>query len=117
MASKCVHACRECGQEHRAKGLFCCTPCRTVWNNRRKQRGAELYDFFMEIRHNRAAATEKGLWQKMCRLATDYKTEDERTRGGRRSHRTIAEFLPEREARLTAVAFQDNTGRRRGKRS
>lgn len=72
--------CRECLQSFEAKTLaaqFCGAPCRTGFNNRRKRRGAELYDLFMAMRHQRSAAKEAGTWKRLCRLAQSYRTEDE----------------------------------------
>jgi hypothetical protein len=42
--------CRECGQPFQAKSMnagFCATACRASFNRRRRDRGAELYDFVM----------------------------------------------------------------------
>ena len=44
--NKRPHACLECGGEC-GKGEFCGSACRMAFNNRRKARGAELYDLFM----------------------------------------------------------------------
>jgi hypothetical protein len=114
---KRVHACQECGKETRSKGPFCSAACRYAFNNRRKQRGAELYDFFMDIRHNRDVASKNGLWQKACRLASNWKAEDDAKRDGRRSWRRTSEYLPERAALLTSQVWQDHTGRSTGKRT
>lgn len=42
--------CRECGTKFERKqhnALFCSTKCRNVFNRRRRDRGAELYDVIM----------------------------------------------------------------------
>jgi len=72
--------CRECLQSFEAKTLaaqFCGATCRTGFNNRRKSRGAELYDLFMAMRYQRAEAKEAGTWKRLCRLAQSYRAEDE----------------------------------------
>ena len=93
--------CRECGSafEGSKAAEFCKdTSCRRDWNNRRQQRGAELYDFFMTIRHERsltASLIKSGwnLWTMACQLATDWKNEDRDERGGRRSYQYIPDVL------------------------
>lgn len=80
--------CRECGTEFQPKvphAEFCCSPCRLAFNNRRMQRGAELYDLFMVMRYERGAAKALGLWAIMCRMAQAWRAEDDRQRGGRKS--------------------------------
>lgn len=47
------HECQECGSpigERRKGQMFCSSPCRQAFNNRRMQRGAELYDLFRALR-------------------------------------------------------------------
>jgi len=86
--------CRECGAP--ASGQFCRTACKTAWNNRRRTRGAVLYDLFMAHRCERGATADANLWTLMCRLGTDWKTEDQKERGGRRSWRDHQKVLAER---------------------
>ncbi len=93
-----IKHCRECGAKFvatRSDAEFCPgASCRRDWNNRRQQRGAELYDVFMTIRHERQL-TEKmkedgfNLWTAACRLAMYWKDEDVRDRGGRRSYQYV----------------------------
>ncbi len=93
-----IKHCRECGAKFKATrrdAEFCPgASCRRDWNNRRQQRGAELYDLFMTIRHERRL-TEKmkedgfNSWTTACRLAMHWKDEDERDRGGRRSYQYV----------------------------
>lgn len=83
-----TRACRECGgpiasQDRRAR--YCSSKCRKDFFDRRSKRGAELYDLFMTIRHEREIAKEEKLWTYMTRLAMYYKEEDEREREGRKS--------------------------------
>lgn len=117
-----VHHCRECGdpfEAARADAAFCSTPCRRDWNNRRQKRGAELYDVFMFLRHERkttAALQEDpgiNLWTVACQLATDWKAEDERDRGGRRSYQFIPALVSQgKYTHLEAVFIGiDGTGR------
>jgi predicted nucleic acid-binding Zn ribbon protein len=70
-------ACPECGSpvsDKRATALFCSNPCRQAFNRRRRDRGAELYDFVMAGDD----ATVKS-------LRAAYKNADASARGGRRS--------------------------------
>lgn len=97
--------CRECGHFHdKAKAAFCCTPCRQAWNNRRMQRGAQLYDLFMAVRYQRGLAKVHSLWSIVCRLAQSWREEDVRERGGRPSWRAYTELhdglLPHRVEEL-----------------
>lgn len=49
---------------------------RQAWNNRRKVRGAALYDLFMAYRYDRSAAKTLKLFSVMCKLAADWRAED-----------------------------------------
>ena len=91
-----VHACLECGGPKGSKGEFCSTGCRTTFNNRRKARGAELYDLVMAQRFDRARAAELGVFQAFCRLASHYRQDDNASRAGRRSWRAPEAVLDER---------------------
>lgn len=63
---------------HRKDALFCSSPCRSAFNNRRALRGAEIYDIFMAMRYQRHKA--KGLWTLLCALAQAFREEDQRRR-------------------------------------
>lgn len=102
--------CLECGTDHACKGEFCSTACRTVFNNRRKQRGAELYDLYMAHRFDRDRAQELGVFQAINRLASTYRDEDRESRNGRRSWRRPRDVLEERPF-LKSIATYDGTGR------
>jgi len=81
-------ACLECGDSFQAfqrHGQFCSSTHRKDWNNRRMVRGSELYDLFMICRHERGLAKAKGYWNLMCRMAAEWRFEDERDRAGRKS--------------------------------
>lgn len=91
--------CRECGAAFKAvrkAGAFCTPACRTNWSNRRNMRGAQLYDLYMAHRFEREAATEAGALAIMNRLAADWRDEDNRQRGGRKSWGDWREFLAQR---------------------
>lgn len=80
--------CAECGQPYTAKrkaSRFCCPQCRTDYLNRRNMRGAILYDLKMAERFERDDATKAGLMAIMNRLCADWRNEDNRQRGGRKS--------------------------------
>lgn len=72
--------CRECGKpleaSMKSNSEFCCTGCRVGWRNRRMSRGADLYDLFMAMRYDRAAAKDEQVWTEMCRLAEGWAEDD-----------------------------------------
>lgn len=48
--------CKECGtgfNPRQRTALFCGVPCKQTFHNRRRERGAELYDFIMQDRHDK----------------------------------------------------------------
>lgn len=70
--------CKECGEAfetQRNQALFCSDTCRLKFNRRRRDRGAELYDFIMV--HGNAATVK--------RLVEAYRTSDKVLRAGRPS--------------------------------
>lgn len=80
--------CRECGgsfvaRQHNA--LFCSGVCRTAFNNRRQQRGAEMYDFVMEMTITREAS----LAETLENLIASYLKTDHDLRAGRPSWQPI----------------------------
>jgi hypothetical protein len=104
--------CLECGTEFQAfkrHGEFCSTTHRKAWNNRRMIRGAELYDLFMACRHERGAAKLHGYWNLMCRMASAWRDEDDRDRGGRKSWVSNGKL----QDRLTPYRAVTLTGSRR----
>jgi len=88
--------CLECGWQHARKGEFCSVRCRTDFNNRRKARGAELYDLFMVLRFDRPLAKLLGVYQLVCRMASVFREEDRAKREGRRSWRRPQAVIEER---------------------
>lgn len=94
--------CQECGVAFNAKStaaVFCGTPCRSEFNKRRRERGAELYDFVMAA----YPTTHPLIWK----LAEAYRASDLALRAGRRS------FQREVDARaaLPAVFGERGDGR------
>lgn len=82
--------CLECGAPHSAAmahGDFCATACRHAFNNRRRIRGADLYDLVMAWRFDRSVATSFKVLRAICRLASDFRAEDRSRRAGRASWR------------------------------
>jgi predicted nucleic acid-binding Zn ribbon protein len=80
--------CNECGaayQPGRMDQFFCANACRMTFENRRMIRGKEIYDLFMIMRYERGIARVRGIWAIACRLAQQWKAEDDALRGGRRS--------------------------------
>ena len=117
-----IRHCRECRETFAASkaAAFCPgTSCRRDWNNRRQQRGAQLYDVFMTMRGERQLTTDLknnqgiNLWTVACQLAADWKLEDEQQRGGRRSYQFIPDLIKAGKfAYLAAVCVGvDRTGR------
>lgn len=66
--------------------MFCSSPCRQSFNNRRMQRGAELYDLFRALRRERAKAKALNIWTLMCQLERKWNDEDGEKRDGRKSY-------------------------------
>lgn len=66
--------------------MFCSSPCRQAFNNRRMQRGADLYDLFRALRRDRAKAKNLNLWTLMCQLEKKWNDEDAEKRDGRKSY-------------------------------
>lgn len=92
-------ACRECGKGFSGKrpsALFCGGPCRQAFNRRRRDRGAELYDFVMV----KDTDTIKG-------LVDAYKTADKALREGRPS------WQPTRVAIMNIPAAYGSIGDKR----
>ena len=87
--------CQECGNHitTAATGkVFCSTHCRQTFNNRRMQRGAEMYDLFRALRRERSEAKALDIWTELCRLELKYQGEDDDLRDGRKS------YMPPRKA-------------------
>lgn len=78
--------CRECGKATANRAAFCKGPaCRSAWHNRRKARGAELYDFAMAWREPGRPAD---MLAQLTRLVSAYHTADKALRAGRPSYHT-----------------------------
>lgn len=88
VSKKAPRVCQECGEplaSQKPGARFCTSKCRLSFNNRRLQRGAELYDLFMAMRYDRAAAQEAGAWSMLCRMAQQMRDDDVAKRDGRKS--------------------------------
>jgi len=103
--------CIECGSQFTKtrdhEQFFCSNGCRTSHANRRKTRGADLYDLFMTMRYDRGVAKVLGVWAIMCRMAQAWNEED--VAAGRRS------FMPARkvlERHVQHVAVKHDISRR-----
>lgn len=87
--------CAECGHEFHAKrpdrAEFCSTECRSRYNNRRRDRGAMLFDLYLHHRFNRKAAAEKNLQTLIDRMVGNWVEEDRRA--GRRVMRDLADVM------------------------
>lgn len=107
----CKGKCRECGEatvSTRKPKEFCSDKCRMAHSNRRRMRGAEIYDLFMAMRYERALAAKLKVWTTMCQLAAEWRREDEAERGGRASWGNWRAWLENNGARLSAVVIAKN---------
>lgn len=66
--------CLECSAP--TPNRYCSASCRTRFNNRRIQRGGQIYDLFRAMRRDRKLAQELDIWTEMCRLDTLWEDED-----------------------------------------
>jgi len=75
--------CLECGQTHERgpRATFCSHACKMQHGNRRRQRGALLYDLWMEHRYNRG--NDAGTLTIMANLARAFRDADNHFRDGR----------------------------------
>lgn len=107
-------ACLDCGAAYEsamAHSEFCSPACRRRWNNRRARRGAAVYDLFMATRYQRELVGPLKLWRALNRLAAQFRLEDRRARGGRRSWTPPREVLLRRPW-LNAIHHAVRAGRR-----
>lgn len=98
--------CAECGEAFESadtKAEFCCTAHRQAFNNRRIQRGGELYDLFMACRYDRDLARTWRAMTMLYRMAQEFRAQDVAERQGRKSWRHPKRIL-ERHPHLQAVA-------------
>lgn len=88
------HACAECGTAFEAtdrKAVFCSPACRTASNNRRRDRGALIYDLLVHQRFNREAAQERNVRSLVDRMISNWVAEDRDA--GRRVLRPLQDCL------------------------
>lgn len=88
--------CQECGANFASEqrtARFCCTPCRQSFNNRRMQRGAELYDLLMAHNYERKTSRPLQVWSLIYRLVSAYRDADVAKRRGRRSWRPAEDAI------------------------
>lgn len=74
-----IRTCAECGEEFPAgveSAEFCSQAHRLAYNNRRRDRGALLYDLYVHLRFNREAAAEKNLRTLVDRMVGIWVEED-----------------------------------------
>lgn len=107
MPKKTIRCCRECKKPLpeglKATANFCQpaegansyanqSKCKASWNNRRKNRGADLYDLWMAMRYERDEAKRLEVWKEMCRLSEGWRDQDNRQ--GIRSYDMPTKVLP-----------------------
>lgn len=82
--------CDECASPYAprvAHQRFCSPACGKAFNNRRMTRGAEMYDYVMAGRYERA--THASIWREtLTRMATLFRDMDAIERDGRKSWHT-----------------------------
>jgi hypothetical protein len=82
-------SCAECAEKfgsNRRDAEFCGDKCRKVYNNRRAQRGAELYDIVMAWRFGDGEGRINEARDLLCSLVSGYNEQDKMKRPGRRSY-------------------------------
>ena len=82
--------CQWCGEEFPVREQsqrFCGSPCKTEFNNLRKERGALIIDLLMTLRFDRPLAAQLGIWSKICTMLSHFRQEDREKRAGRPSWR------------------------------
>jgi hypothetical protein len=94
--------CLECGDAFqtpaRTPGLFCSVTHKRDFQNRRQQRGAQLYDLLMVTRYDHEAVAKMkaqgiSLFTLLYRMAADFRDEDHEKRKGRRSWRNPVDVV------------------------
>lgn len=110
--------CKECGKalERGPKPKETCSrECKQAFNNRRIQRGGELYDLFRAMRRERDEAKSLRIWSRMCELELLWQREDEKERPGRRSYlepkRAIAALMDKGRLPRGEVLYRPKAGR------
>lgn len=78
MTRKCFETGKPLAENAPDTARFIDTEARQAWNNRRKVRGAQLYDLFMAYRYDRKAAKVLKLFSQLCKLAQQWHEEDKR---------------------------------------
>lgn len=78
MTRNCYETGKPIPQTAPESARFIDADARQAWNNRRKVRGAQLYDLFMAYRYDRKAAKVLKLFSVMCELAAVWRAEDKR---------------------------------------
>lgn len=56
--------------------MFCQPACKMDWHNRRRLRGALLYDLFMAARYQRDVAVSVSATSRMSQLAAEFRERD-----------------------------------------
>ena len=108
-------SCRNCGaefQRNRVDQQFCKRSCGSDFHNRRKERGAIIYDLFMIMRHERKAANTIRAWFTMTRLAMYWWQEDQ-SRSGQPSWQKAKTVADQTTWAKATVVGKDIAGSRR----
>lgn len=92
---------------------FCCTPCRQKFNNRRIQRGGELYDLFRIMRRERDIAKAKGVWAEMCRLERQWNDEDNGRKTWQSAEKALTNLKGKGSIPIGVVVARNVTGKGR----
>lgn len=76
-----------------------------AFNNRRRDRGAEIYDLLMAMRFEREKGAQSQLWTVICTRASAFRDSDNNLRDGRKSWISIENAL-----RVLPVARTEKAG-------
>lgn len=104
-----IISCCECGAEFegfRVDAAFCNPSCVVAFGNRRRERGAVLYDLMMINRHERGVAKRLKVWFLVTRLLMYWREMDFRDNEGRRSWQDAARAVQKQAWALATVVHR-----------
>lgn len=108
-----IRVCQWCGKDFavREPSQFTCTAKhRHAFNNKRKERGAIIYDLLMVMRFDRPLASNLGIWSKLCRILSNFRAEDHAEREGRPSWRHPNQTIERRPDLLAKTILRGRKG-------
>lgn len=94
MTRTCVE-CQKTFKAHRYDADFCGSACRSAFNNRRRDRGAVLYDLAMVEEVDPDTASRHGFNNRIALLLEEWVQED-KAEGRKRTHKRINDIITSR---------------------